>query len=156
MDARLKNYLAKIAANKPIDLAKFRDFIGTLGIEVGYLAAEIQAVKQGSLYRVTSMPPELDRTLNQLAETDTSTRTGKATINRSHDIAVSGSLLVVRPARTEQPQVVVTANGQPPSCPFSPCRQGVIVENLENFISFAAASEFLSHFCDKPSVNINR
>ncbi|KFZ28209.1 hypothetical protein IDAT_10250 [Pseudidiomarina atlantica] len=148
MDARLNNYLAKIAANKPIDLAKFREFIASLALDVGYLASEIQAVKQGRLYRVTFMPPELERTLQQLAQTDATSRTGKATINRSHDVAVSGSMLIVRPAAAGHPQVVVFANDRVAQCPFAPSRQAVIVENLENFLAFAAAAEFLQQRCD--------
>lgn len=151
---RLQQYLEKIEQKEPINFPKFMRLLDSLSLATPYSNRSFNATKvKGDNYDVEIIDTALLESLRILWSTDTATRVGLSTQNRSHNTSVAGSMLIGQQG-VDHPQLFMfdasghftLSNGDI----FAPSNSCLIIENEQNFISADVTVKQLSQANDAP------
>ncbi len=149
MKNKLTTYLQSLDAGEPIDWPKLRHLLIKSDVNPSTIDEIFRPQREGTEWRVTATnQTAYNALLDHLGITiDLSTRARAARHGRSHDVSVSGNVVVVKnPAFSHSIAYECNAQGNW-VFPADPPPELVIVENLECYLQRDRLMSFLSTQC---------
>lgn len=145
MSAQIYAYLEAVKVGKKINYEAMTQKLVAAGYPAHEVARIFSAVKAGKTSYWVGINSQIafDELRARFRPSTAPGRIGAALDGNSHRVGVSGTMLVLRSIDHPHP-VVVTCDADQWTAPRQLGRTAVIVENLENFMHFAATSEFVS------------
>ena len=144
---KLSQYLQNIQEGKAINFDVFRDTL---------LKKNIPDTRINRLFRVELIKPkqykieilnqeDFSNLCQQVGYHNSLSRITAAFKGRSHKVAVSGSFLLLKSPYIDHPQVIIF-DKESWFCPVESCKQLLLVENLENFLSYQKTIHLLKQW----------
>lgn len=144
---KLSQYLQNIQQGKLINFTIFRETL---------LKRNIPDTRIDRLFRVDLIrrrqykveilnEKDFSDLCQQVGYDDDINRITSAFKGRSHKVSVNGSFLLLKSPHIEHPQVIIF-NEESWLCPVKSCKQLLLVENLENFLSYQQTVDLLKQW----------